>query len=416
MPDDEAQEATVQMLLTPMDHHVGTAAGYAWQVFSTYPPAPFPLRKGGKDTPLLTGEGLGERSVWTLHASGNIVPSPVSKASPSADLASAQARCQTRLDVASRYQQSREEGIDYGPAFQGVEQLFHGDGEALGHIRLSEDLAAEVGDYRLHPALLDACLQVGGSLYPNEPGQVYLPTGVERLALSDFGNLTSLWCHAKAASQTNQGARRIDFDMFDERGARVAQLSGLSLWSVNRRALLGSGARADWLYRVDWRPAKRAEQSLFAKERGNWLILADRKGVGAELAARLEKQGEHCVVVPNVIARSAVGDEAIPKLVGDCFASLAMTGAVWRGVVYLWSLDANGALAQQDVPDTVRELYAQALHLTQAILQSGTRPRLWLVTQGAAADGTEPLQLAQAPLWGLGRTIVWEHPSCNARV
>ncbi len=82
----------------------------------------------------------------------------------------------------------------------------------------------------------------------------------------------------------------------------------------------------------------------------------------------------------------------------------------WRGVVYLWGLDANGAIAQQDVPDTVRDLYVQVLQLTQAIIQSGTNPRLWLITQGAVADGPHTLQLAQAPLWGLGRTIAWEHP------
>ncbi len=228
--DDDAHETTVQMILTPRD------TGYGWEIFSR-----------------------AEDSAWTLHASGNIVlrNGQHSEAPLGAGLTEVQARCQTPADVASRYQQSREEGIDYGPAFQGLERLFRGDGEALGHIRLSEELAAEVGDYKLHPVLLDACLQVGGSILPNEPSAVYLPTGIERLTLFEHsGGPTSLWCHAKTASQTSEATRRIDFDLFDEHGKRVAQLSGLSLWSVSRRALLGNRARTDWLYRVDWQPVE----------------------------------------------------------------------------------------------------------------------------------------------------------------
>jgi NAD(P)-dependent dehydrogenase (short-subunit alcohol dehydrogenase family) len=40
-------------------------------------------------------------------------------------------------------------------------------------------------------------------------------------------------------------------------------------------------------------------------------------------------------------------------------------------------------------------------------------PRLWLVTRGAqaAGDSSIPLNLAQAPLWGLGRVIAQEHPT-----
>ncbi|MBI4788809.1 MAG: SDR family NAD(P)-dependent oxidoreductase [Chloroflexi bacterium] len=381
VPEDDARETTVQMILTPTD------TGYGWEVFSR-----------------------GEDSTWTLHASGNIVPK-TSKVSQTLEvsLADLRARCQKPMDVANRYEQSREEGIDYGPAFQGLERLFLGNGEALGHIRLSEELVAEAGDYKLHPALLDACLQVGGSTQsvPNEPGEVYLPTGISDFrSLGDFGSLkspTSLWCHAQVVSPASQVARRIDFDLFDESGKRVAQIAGLSLWSASRRALLGNRVRTDWLYRVEWQPAKRASESGFAKERGSWLILADSGGIGAGLAARLEEKGEHCVVIspqPPISNFQSFGSAQDRLPISNL-----------RGVVYLWALEGRGDPAPtQDVPDTVRDLYAQVLHLVQEIVQAKTTPRLWLVTQGAVADGSHALQLAQAPLWGLGRTIPWEHP------
>jgi NAD(P)-dependent dehydrogenase (short-subunit alcohol dehydrogenase family)/acyl carrier protein len=389
LSDDQAQETTVQMVLTPSE------AGYGWQVFSR-----------ANDSP------------WTLHASGNIVRATevAATTAPSrpeftlrnegatdsqpteVGFANVLQRLESpdhQADITSRYQQSREQGIDYGPAFQGVEKLFHGDGEALGHIRLPEDLTAS--EYTLHPALLDACLQVGGSIFPNEPGHVYLPTGLARLTQFENGAHASVWCHAQVKSEKLKvKSQEIDFDLYDEQGRRIAQLCGLSLWSVSRQALLGNRARTDWLYRIDWQASKRAGRSPYTQARGSWLILADEKGIGAELAARLEKQGERVVILSEANAErlhSAV--ETLRSAQGDSL----------RGVVYL----ANGAIVQQDVPDTARDLYAQALQLTQHIVQSGAHPRVWFVTQDAVAVG-QVANLSHAPLWGLGRTIAWEHP------
>jgi acyl transferase domain-containing protein len=58
------------------------------------------------------------------------------------------------------YQQLHDAGLDYGPYFQGVEQLWRGRGEALVQLRAPNGLPAAPGDSHLHPALLDACSQV----------------------------------------------------------------------------------------------------------------------------------------------------------------------------------------------------------------------------------------------------------------
>ena len=58
-----------------------------------------------------------------------------------------------------------------------------------------------------------------------------------------------------------------------------------------------------------------------------------------------------------------------------------------------------------------------ALHLTQALIKSGwpELPRLWLITRQAQAvqAGHEDLAVAQAPVWGLGKTIALEHPELH---
>src|SRR5207248_2987318 len=55
---------------------------------------------------------------------------------------------------------------------------------------------------------------------------------------------------------------------------------------------------------------------------------------------------------------------------------------------------------------------SNVLLLVQALAKADLPhpPRLWLVTGGAQAVGEEPVSVAQAPLWGLGRVIALEHP------
>jgi NADPH:quinone reductase-like Zn-dependent oxidoreductase/acyl carrier protein len=56
--------------------------------------------------------------------------------------------------------------------------------------------------------------------------------------------------------------------------------------------------------------------------------------------------------------------------------------------------------------------YRALLEVIQYVARQEARdtPRIWLVTRGAQAVGREPLSVAQAPLWGLGRTVVHELP------
>jgi myxalamid-type polyketide synthase MxaE and MxaD len=79
----------------------------------------------------------------------------------------------------------------------------------------------------------------------------------------------------------------------------------------------------------------------------------------------------------------------------------------------MWSLDAPLQVTPVALAAAQALGSTSALSLVQALAQTGWRdaPRLWLVTRGAQA--VLPGQLvpgaAQAPLWGLARTIALEH-------
>lgn len=164
-----------------------------------------------------------------------------------------------------------------------------------------------------------------------------------------------------------------------------------------------------------------------AGQAGRWLILADKAGLGRELAGLLEQRGDRCSLVwpGESYAAGEQGWQVNPasaddfrRLVGE---TLATGGeSPWQGIVHLWSLDSAGE--DTEGPDPARLEAEQvlscgsALHLVQALLHNsmgqGVTPPLWLVTSGGQPAGPQPapLAVAQTPLWGLGRVIALEQP------
>ena len=84
------------------------------------------------------------------------------------------ARCPQRKTAAELYASLKNAGLEYGPSFQGVEQLWCGFREALGEVRLpaavipARQANGKYDGAWIHPALLDSCLQVLAAALPED--------------------------------------------------------------------------------------------------------------------------------------------------------------------------------------------------------------------------------------------------------
>jgi microcystin synthetase protein McyG len=173
-----------------------------------------------------------------------------------------------------------------------------------------------------------------------------------------------------------------------------------------------------------------ADVAPLAAAAGSWLVFNDEAGTGRDLTALLRARDEHVVTVHAgaTFNREADDDYRIDaRNAADYDRVLREGSAAWRGVVYLWALDApSGAssCASSSAPfegaaDAAGVLRAQehavggALALVQSLMRAAARPpRLWLVTRGAqrAAESDPATAAPQAPLWGFGHTVALEHP------
>ena len=356
--------------------------------------------------------GSHENAAWTLHASGDMrmeVTDFVRCAEEQYSLDEIRARCTRRKTAAELYGSLRNAGLEYGPSFQGVQQLWCGHREALGEVRLPPTVipACQTNGKSdatwIHPALLDSCMQVLAAALPEDrtgSGRkwIYLPTGVAslRFLVRPEERLFS-HCVVRPGSSLGTEFLEVDIRLLDEKGCVNCELLGFRVKLVSgetdREARENPG---DLLYDVTWvtkRPV--APRNSNGSGPSSWFILADRGGVGQALAAHLQSQGQNCTV--------AIPDDLRDlKLHVDCC-----------NVVHLSSLDLCDLA---DRPDAILEAQAQwieTLQFVQALVReaNGSKRCLWIVTRGAQAVGPTPahISLAQTPLWGLAKSIDLEH-------
>nr|VFK55470.1 MAG: malonyl CoA-acyl carrier protein transacylase [Candidatus Kentron sp. TUN]VFK61399.1 MAG: malonyl CoA-acyl carrier protein transacylase [Candidatus Kentron sp. TUN] len=365
---------------------------------------------------------LGEESHWTPNVAGRLLIDQKNVEQPDAvDLVELRSQYPIEIPGADHYEFCQEMGLNYGPGFQGIKEIFRGEGLALGRIELSELPAQEMDTYELHPALFDAALQVAMSTISNPSGETYLPVSIKELHF--YGRAaTRIWSLARVI-QSDEKTVELDMSLFDESGVVIADVREIVFAHVGIETIERDFRKeSDDLYEVVWQASALETGSMAEESPGSWLIFADGGGLGQELAGRLEEAGNTCLLVyPKSTAGDAEKDNIwhvnpaepaeFERLFTDAFQ--ADTPPL-DGIMHLWSLDA---------PDTAQltdETLAQAqilgcgsvLHLLQAHIKQKQSARLWLVTRNAVSVGQDQdsLSVAQAPLWGMGKTIAMEHP------
>jgi acyl transferase domain-containing protein len=367
-----------------------------------------------------------EAAGWITHTTGTLRLSSDKRAGSPISLQELSARYTTEMAVDDFYERLRARGFEFGPGFRGIRKILSAPGAALGRVELPESLRAGLGAYWIHPALLDACFHLVAATFSASEQAAeqhgFLPVGLRRLHLYRRPG-TELWCEASRlpAAGSDPDSVSSDLRLYDAEGNLVAEIEGLWFRRLTEDSLRGleKTQLRNLLYELRWRPVERAPRAASARPPGAWLVFADRGDIGPSLARVLQARGETCVLVRPAADGDAAGGDGLAIDADSAEDYLTLFQQVrtehphCHGILYLWGLDAttdDKRLSQEVGDGGCRGL----LHVIQALGAAGwkTQPGLCVVTRGCrpVLAQSEPLAVAQAPLWGLTQVIALEKP------
>ncbi|WP_417281736.1 SDR family NAD(P)-dependent oxidoreductase [Actinomadura rugatobispora] len=280
----------------------------------------------------------------------------------------------------------------WGLAFRSVRSAWRRGAELFAEVRLADPI--EQAGFRLHPALMDACLHVlGADGIPEEL------TGLLADPEDDGGRprIPFAWRDVDLRAE-GQRALRVrmapaedggtEVTVADESGALVASVDSLAILPISERHLRASltAPRHESLFHLDWDPMPSPDPDRDLPATGV-AVLGEADGLPdaprhADLAALRETIGSGAEV-PGIV----VVPVGLPDADPDTGADAASAG---------------------------RDTTAALLELIQQWLADETFGRAHLVVLTRDAVGALPEDrvtgLSQAPAWGLLRVVQAEHP------
>lgn len=281
-----------------------------------------------------------------------------------------------RLSGQQYYQLFAKHGLQYGPSFQGIEQLRQQGSQAVAELKvpqINEQLDAP------HPVLLDFAMQLMAAVFDASSDDLRLPVRIGKIQCfrQDFAD--SHWI-----SGTLTDAEQVDLSLFNSRQQLQFSISGVEVATVSESRLKQMLMPvSDWGYLLVWRPHVATANNTAR----SWLLISDKQN--PSIAGQLLSQGHQVRVVDF-----------------KQFAETDLTG--------IDELVDLSALSVSTEPRQAMAACAQLLELLQRL--QGHSPRLTLVTRQAQGEFCRQLNYAGAALWGMAAVLLQEHAEFSPRI
>ncbi len=342
-------------------------------------------------------------------------------------------RCPTEVSGAEHYARMEARHIQYGPAFQGVERIWVGTDEVVGRVRLPE-AAGDASAYRVHPALLDACFQIGAELL-GEGDETFVPVEIAHLHLHHQRSWREAWVRAtRSTVAPGAGGRAtVDLAVIDDEGRLLLQVEGLQAQRLAQAA--AADPFAGCAYTVLWgrkqlvaKVGSAPPSSTRVRGAATWLVFADARGTGAAVAEHVRARGDVCIEVAAgpLFEHRGPGSYAIdpskPEDYQRLFREVVGADAAFGGVVHCWSLDA--APWEDTTTETlladVRRGSVSVLHVVQELVWQGFRDRAEAPPGDEGRAGGRRVRVgarsgAGARCGGSAGPSPWSSPTSHAR-
>jgi hypothetical protein len=165
------------------------------------------------------------------------------------------------------YRRFEEDGNRYGPRFRCIREMRVSDGAVWGRVELDRQSYSAAEHFRLHPALLDAALQMVIELLRIDGrSELYLPLGIDRMQVNRAVG-PEAHCLARNARR-NDGILTADIFLNDRDGTAIAALEGCRCRAIENPT---RSTAATLAYLETWEPHT-PEAATTAASSCTWLL------------------------------------------------------------------------------------------------------------------------------------------------
>ncbi len=352
---------------------------------------------------------------WVRHATGVIAPAGQMRVEPPATPAETWPPAgSVEVETDGLYDRLSDHGFSYGPLFQGVRAVWRRGEDLFAEVALPVEHDAEVGSFSIHPALLDAALQVVVVNAPSESSDQMEAAPLMPFSWSDV-SLRAVGASSLRAHISPAGENRVSLTLSNDEGMRVACVGSLALRPFSGEQI-GSGraptdSRAS-LFSLEWTPFEDVSEEQSGSE---WAIISPSEG--SELTTALDTSVDNCETYTSFESLALAIDDGAqaPAWVLVEHMTNAVDGSecpAKEGSVK--KPQASLGAGHESLATAAREAAQRALAHSRAWVEDErfSDACLVFVTRRAVAlNASEPLAgLAQAPVWGLVRSAEMENP------
>jgi len=345
-----------------------------------------------------------DTSVWTLHTElRRADPIHPRMPAPMTRTLAELTRSLPAFDHDELYVTLADSGLNYGPAFRAIDQLWLDaqTSEVFARLRLD---TVDPSRHRLHPAVFDAALHafVAGALLTAGPGPAatYVPAGIEEVRFYRSPG-RNLWVYGKGRASSGVDC---DITLVTDGGEIVAELIGVHAQALAADKDEAEPDEADDLYYEHlWQPAS---LDLTGDASGTWIIVNSTLGWQGLIQALSDRGGEVRRVDPR---QPDWLDTIAHELELRC-----------RGILFIGQPDVARTESAGTEPSIAPACdgVVDPLGLFQAILATGNTVPLYVITQRAqsVSDDDATTDPFGAAVWGLGRVVNAEWPEFRFRL
>ncbi|MBU9709974.1 SDR family NAD(P)-dependent oxidoreductase [Paenibacillus sp. AK121] len=204
--------------------------------------------------------------------------------------------------------------VSYGPGYQGIEKIYTGVGQALAKLSLPSSVYQTMGQFVMHPSLMDSALQAsiglimgtGGDLMSDGKASIKpaLPFALEELEV--FSGSTSemwAWVRYREGSRQDGPVQKLDIDLCDVQGNVCVSMKGFSS-RIAEGGTRGSGESDELtipetlMLEPVWEEQAPAPRGTAPNYQQHLVILCEPAPISGEMIES-QMNGVHCLILQS---------------------------------------------------------------------------------------------------------------------